>query len=228
MTSEQQIRAIAQQFEYPPTPNLAGRIEFGRKSPCRTYRLAYAIALLLILCAGLLAVPEVRAAVVAVIRLGVVTIVDEPPTLTVAAPRYELPNLPGQTTLAEASTTRSIALPRVLGQPDAVFVHEVFADALTLYWEEEQIVLQRLTAEILAAKLRPVATQEVRVNGEPALWITGAHWLTLYDDQYAPVTGMQRFVEGNVLLWQADGFTYRLETATDLEDALRIAQSIRD
>lgn len=226
MIFEEQVQEIAQQFDYPATPDVAGRVVFGRKSPRSTYRLAYAIAIALILCASLLAVPEVRATVVSVLRFGVVTVVDEP--LTVAAPIYQLPDLPGQTTLAEARAKVPIVLPSVLGEPDAIFLHTVFSDAVTLYWQEEQIVLQQLGDPIFAAKLQPLATEEAQVNGERAVWITGAHWLTLYDDQYTPIAGMQRFVEGNVLIWQVGDLTYRLETAHDLEDALRIAESVRD
>lgn len=223
MNFEQQIHDLAQQFDYPPTPNVRvemGRI--GRKQPMP--RLAYGLAILLILCASLLAVPEVRATVAAVLRLGAVEIVETPVLPTVPTTIYDLPDLPGRTTLDAVEPP--VAIPTILDQPDAVFVHRVFSDTVTLYWRDEQVVLQRLNGSTFATKLQPTATLETTVNGYPALWITGAHWLTIYDEQFAPIEGLARYVEGNVLIWQVGDVTYRLESAENLADAVRIAESI--
>jgi hypothetical protein len=38
---------------------------------------------------------------------------------------------------------------------------------------------------------------------------------------------MRRLVEGNTLIWEANGITYRLESHLSLEDALRIAESLK-
>lgn len=34
-------------------------------------------------------------------------------------------------------------------------------------------------------------------------------------------------IEGNVLVWEQDGITYRLESALPLEEAVRVAESLR-
>jgi hypothetical protein len=38
---------------------------------------------------------------------------------------------------------------------------------------------------------------------------------------------MRRLVEGNVLVWEQDGLTYRLETKLSLSEAVKIAESLK-
>lgn len=163
---EAQVRAIARTFPYPPTPDIAGAVRqrlepSPRPSPFKvTARLAV-IALLLV--AGLMAVPQVRAAVLDVLRIGAVRIfVGEPtatpvgsvPTPTLSArssappatrppaPSVSSPSvldLAGETTLtaAEASVAFPIRLPTYppdLGPPDRVFLQELGGPAVILVW----------------------------------------------------------------------------------------------
>lgn len=79
---------------------------------------------------------------------------------------------------------------------------------------------------MMGMKLQPTATIETEVNGNPALWITGEHALTLYDEGLGSLTGMTRIVEGNVLLWQVEDVTYRLEVELDLSEAIKLAETI--
>jgi hypothetical protein len=37
----------------------------------------------------------------------------------------------------------------------------------------------------------------------------------------------RRLVEGQVLIWEADGITYRLETELSMEEAVAIAESLK-
>lgn len=64
------------------------------------------------------------------------------------------------------------------------------------------------------------------VGDDPALWIEGApHQLT-----YRPANGIQTRevsrLAANVLIWESNGITYRLESDIDLQPALRIAQAL--
>jgi hypothetical protein len=65
--------------------------------------------------------------------------------------------------------------------------------------------------------------EATRVNGREALWLVGAHSLLLRNGE----TAYRTLVTGNVLLWTEGGFTYRLETDRTLEEAVRIAESLR-
>ena len=60
-----------------------------------------------------------------------------------------------------------------------------------------------------------------RVGGAPGLWVSGARHVIFF-------AGQSPRLAGNVLLWEADGVTYRLE-GPDLSkaDAISLAQSLR-
>lgn len=66
-------------------------------------------------------------------------------------------------------------------------------------------------------------TDEIAFAGGRAFWIHAPHDLLVVTGG-----GDERFrVEGNVLVWERDGVTYRLETPLELEDARGIARSIQ-
>jgi hypothetical protein len=69
--------------------------------------------------------------------------------------------------------------------------------------------------------------EAVSISGEPGFWISGAphgFFLVCYD---VGECRQERYrLAGNVLLWEQDGVTLRLESALTLEDALAIAESV--
>jgi hypothetical protein len=86
---EVRLRATAGAFPYPPTPDIAGavrsRLEAESARPTRLRsRLGWAVIAVLLILGGLLAVPQVRAAVVQFLQIGTIRIfLTEPtPTLT--------------------------------------------------------------------------------------------------------------------------------------------------
>ena len=63
---------------------------------------------------------------------------------------------------------------------------------------------------------------DASVNGERASWIPVPHVLEIETDR-----GFETFaVEGNVLIWEVDGVTYRLETSLDRASAVALAESM--
>jgi hypothetical protein len=67
---------------------------------------------------------------------------------------------------------------------------------------------------------------EVEVGGAPGYWIEGEHNLLYLDEQGEPVEERSRLA-GNTLLWQRGDVTFRLESALPMEEAIRIAESMR-
>jgi len=69
--------------------------------------------------------------------------------------------------------------------------------------------------------------EAVSVSGEPGFWISGAphgFFLVCYD---VGECRQERYrLAGNVLLWEQDGVTLRLESALSWEAALAIAESV--
>jgi hypothetical protein len=63
---------------------------------------------------------------------------------------------------------------------------------------------------------------EAIVNGRIGFWTSGPHELELLD----PNGGTSRFlVKGNVLIWEAEGLTYRLETMLPKAAAINLAET---
>lgn len=70
--------------------------------------------------------------------------------------------------------------------------------------------------------------EPVTVNGGQGWWIAGApHFFIIYQDANGQTRGEETRLAGNVLLWEQDGLTLRLESALSKEEALRIAASVR-
>jgi hypothetical protein len=74
---------------------------------------------------------------------------------------------------------------------------------------------------------RETHLEAVTVGGEPGFWISGAphtYFVVCYDGGKCR---QERYrLAGNVLIWEQDGVTLRLESALPREDALAIAESL--
>jgi hypothetical protein len=253
---ESRVRDAARDFPYPPTPDIAGsvRVRLDRQpiSPYRRLALAAAVMVVVVL-GGLLAVPEVRAAILEALRIGGITIfVGATPTPapeattigTVRTPRptmtpYVEPtpvvsvlDLPGETTLAEARSRANFDIliptyPDDLGDPDHVFLQDLGGPVVTMVWVDDRgsarLTLQVLDERVVGSKYEPGSSRVTTVNGDPAVWLTGAHMLAFYEPAGRDFI---RLIDSNVLIWEQAGITYRLETDEPLEEAVRIAESL--
>jgi hypothetical protein len=100
--------------------------------------------------------------------------------------------------------------------------------AVFLIWMDDrksqsvQMSLILLGRGAYVGKDTPATIEEVTIDGLPGLWVTGRHTLILRDN------GLDRVisVDGNVLIWEENGITYRLELKDPLDEALRIAESL--
>ena len=72
------------------------------------------------------------------------------------------------------------------------------------------------------------AFEELTVNSRPAYWIAnGSHIVRFIDRNGAVVTGSERTVDRNTLVWRSpNGMNYRLETDLSREEALAIASGL--
>ena len=253
-TWERRLRAAAAHFPYPATPDIAAGVKerLADRKKTASRRLAWAAVVAAVILAGLLAVPQVRAAVAAWLQIGAVRIflIEPTPTPTPTAapgatatarpspsptPLASVLELAGETTLAEARTAvpfpiRLSALPEALGPPDRVFVQNVMGGPMVvLVWLEPgqpdraALSLHQLGPGAAASKTSPEVIRETTVNGRPAVWVSGPHLFQLQGDRYEA----RQLVAGNVLIWTEQEVTYRLEAGLGLDEARRMAESLR-
>jgi len=219
-------------------------------------RLVWSLTVILILFSSLMLIPPARAAIIEFIQIGVVRIFRAEPT-PLAPPNQEIPstvvpvtatpvptsqplipileNLAGEMTLDEAqkAVNYPILLPSYppdVGKPDRIFVQDADGKMTVLVWLDPQhpdqilMSLHFLPAGSWAIKkIEPTHIQETNVNSQRAIWAIGPYPLRLSNGDLDFV----RLIDGHVLIWEQGDITYRLETDLSLEEAVKIAESLR-
>jgi hypothetical protein len=216
----------------------------AQRRPVWSLVAAAVVVLVLTAAAVLVASPAARHAVADLLGLGGVRV--EQTSGPLPSPRFEGFHLGRQVTLDEARARSSFPILVPAGMtPDEVYVDE------GLHPGEVSMVFRAgpglpaahptgagmLISEFRAEpdedylrKLTHVGTTTVTgvtVNGRPGLWISGApHAVYYVDPEGRSLTDTVRLA-GDVLLWESNGITYRIESALPLERVLEIASSMQ-
>jgi len=242
-----ELRRLAQRLRYPPTPDLAGtgtRASTGARVPVPGRRgFAWAVAVLVLALLLAFSVPAVRAGILDFFQIGAVRVFPTAPpagtssplpTQTRATDMPELFDLAGETTLeaARAGAGFPILLPTYpadLGPPDRVYLQEDGPMVILVWLEPGDSGKPFLSLHEIAAgamtltKMNPRVIEETQVNGQYALWAQGPYMLETRNGN----RDFFRLVAGNTLIWEIEKITYRLETSVPLEEAVKIAESLK-
>jgi hypothetical protein len=246
---ERSLIALGSAVQYPPAPPMAPRVtarllaeRAAARRPAFPGLALWPRRRVVVLAVGAVVLLLAGTAVAARLAIGAIEIrvVQTPPTSTPSA--VESGAALGERVTLERARARvgfPIVLPEALGPPAEVHLAEtVFSSrVVVLVWDADashprvegtpwSTVLMELpgSKEPLASKeiLAETTLQAVRVGSHDAYWISGPHQLSLFTPE-----GEQRFtVTGNVLLWEQDGTTLRLETALPKAQAVALAESI--
>jgi hypothetical protein len=163
-----------------------------------------------------------------------VTTTPIPPSLTPEPLPVPLVNLEGRTTLQDAQRRARFPVllpgyPPDLGPPNYTFYQAEIPMLIFAWADPDDPRRLRLSLfEIdsrspIVSKYEPQIIQETNVNGQYALWVEGPYLIELTNQDYVH----RYLVEGGTLVWEANDVTYRLETRLPLEQAVRIAESLR-
>jgi hypothetical protein len=219
---ERKLTALAAELDWPATPPVSVRLEPAPSG--RRRGLALAVALTVLAVALAFAVPDSRSAILRFLHLGGVT-VERVTTLPEAEERALGSDLgiPASREEAEAALGGPVVLPRVSGTPQ-LYVRDGIVSAVLA--TPEPVLVSAFRSPGGGSILKKVAGLSTVV--EPAtidaeregLWIAGGshvvYWLT------APPR-----LAGNVLLWEDDGVTYRIEgKELTKERALELAREL--
>lgn len=210
-----------------------------------------AVAAAVLLAAALVAAvwSDARTAVAHFFGLSRVGVIPGPAVPAPTVPPPAAPEFAGRTTLAEARAragfpVRLPTYPEGLGEPDEVYFQELFAPG------EAQVILVYRTrpgipgssdllfrlyeARTTGLFLKgPVAggtvVREVAVDGSRGYWLENAtHPIRFRDPGGQERVELTRLVTGNVLAWEVGDLTYRLETNLPLEEAVKVARSLKE
>ncbi len=247
---ERLLADAAAHLDFPPTPDIAGRVEARLTAPAELSRRAVArwwwragaaAAAAVLAMFVILAVPATREAVADFLGIGkarVEVVPTLPPTPPVLGAGLDLgePVSPAE---AGALGGGPVTLPERLGEPDAVFADA--AGRVTLVYgpraglaaapgSDVGLLVERVPMDTVGGFTKQVtADTEVRferVKGDLAIWLEGGPHVVFYADPDGDLEEREGRLAGNTLLWADRGFTYRLEGAVDLAEAVAIAESI--
>ena len=250
------LHASATAFEYPRTPNIATRVRSRLDNEARSHAIAGSFierlravfarpvlraagAVLLVVAvviASALAVPQSREALadffgLSHVKIEIGPVLGPPPPILSPGSFAE----PATLSSAQERVDFEIRLPVVDGTEmaaDAVYVEDRSpgAEVVIAVYEEADFDLYQSANGFFGKGGIPSSDVLLKtdVHGYEAIWISrGGHIASSLDDQGRVVVETLRSVERATLLWEEMGVTYRLETSLSLDEAIRIAESLR-
>ena len=245
---EQTLVELANHIDWPQpvdqTLDLRRRLE---ASPRRRagHRWIPVTALILILVASLLLFsPTAREAVADLLGVAGIEISFDPDPAEVAGREM---NLGEPVTLEDAAQAVDfeLSVPEDLGPPDAVFLSDrPSSGRVSMVWESDEklpasgdtgvgMVYSQFALELaeeanFVKSVRPdTSVGAVEVNDSLGLWIEGAPHLISYEDAAGNRVEEETRLAGNVLMWESDGVTHRIETTMGLQAILAVAGSLQ-
>jgi hypothetical protein len=138
-----------------------------------------------------------------------------------------------------------LSAPGSLGAPDAVFMSDrpssgrvsmVWASGETLPASGDigigliysQFALELAEDANFVKSVTPnTSVRAVEVGSAIGLWMEGAPHLITFEDGAGNRVEEETRLAGNVLMWESDGVTHRIETTVGLQATLRLAGSLR-
>ena len=236
---EQELVVLGRALDVPVQPDFTPRVlaAIGARSAAQPRRRLVLVLAVLALAAFLatLAVPDARSALLRFLQIGGarIELVDELPAVSPSPPELEL-TLGQRVSLDEARQRTAFELMELDEEPDSVYLGE--RDTVWfLYGPPDAprlLVAQTPELEIdelfILKKLVAAGTsvERVGVRGRPAYFLSGKpHAVVLVDEYGVAITDSARLAR-DVLVWDEDGRTVRLEGDLTRADALEIAEAL--
>lgn len=257
---ENQLRRIANGMEYPRTPDIVGSVATRLRTPTRSRsilkRWVWSLIIVLFLCSSLMFVPNVRAAIIEFIQIGIVRIFPQPAEATVepittATPETTirttatsgetlqllipfLDQIAGETKLesAKAIVPYQIMLPSYpggLGQPQHVYVQDTEGAMTILIWTDpKQPEWVTMSLHFIPVGHWAISKFAPVVIQETEVNGQQAVWAVGPYPLFMKdgQLRVERLINGHVLIWADGGLTYRLETDLPPDEAVKSAESL--
>ena len=246
---EQALLELAHHIDWPeqpaPTPDLQRRLVSDPTRKQSRYRWIPVTALLFVLVASLLLFsPRARQAVADLLGVAGIEINFDADPANAAGAELELGEV---VSLEEASEAVDFELsaPGSSGAPDAVFLSDrPSSGRVSMVWESDEtlpasgdtgigLIYSQFALELaedadFVKSVTPdTSVRVVEVGSAIGLWIQGAPHLISYEDAGGNRVEEETRLAGNVLMWESDGVTHRIETTLGLGPTLALAGSLQ-
>lgn len=224
---ERSLLALGRDVAFPDAPELTARVRERIVSSRRMPRRALVVALAtLALAIGVaFAVPPARSAILDLFGVGGVEIRRVETTPQFDRVTNRLLGVP--TTLDQAA--RAVGFTLLVPDSEHVVLLERDLGAVTFAWSKRRLLLTEFAGEgtPFVQKSAGPGTRitHVLVNGRTGYWLEGEQHIVVFRDRRGEVFDQR--AAGNVLVWEQDAITLRLEGAKSLEEALEIAGTLR-
>jgi hypothetical protein len=234
---ERELRELGGAIDFPSAPDLARavRLRLAERRPWwrkRRQALAVALAVLAVAAAAVMAVPSARTAILRFFHIGAVT-VERVETLPQANERPLTAGL-GRPLRPEAAARRAgfrMWLPPLRKPPERIYVRDGLQSAILDVPDAGPVLLTEIRGRQFgfAKKLVQPRTrmEEVTVNGFFGLWIEGAAHVIIFEGRSGRIQEVATRLAGNVLVWEQNGLTLRIEGELTKAQALKLGRSLR-
>lgn len=227
---ERRLSELGGEIAWPATPSFDLRFERRRVRRPLLRPLAIAFAVLVAALAGVLALsPGARSAFLELFRLKGATV-----ELTETLPEVEVqPVIDFGERVTRVEAERRVGFELLdLGEPDATFVRGTHIATL-VYGpvDNPRLTLTQLRGGVWDGFLkkaggRGTTVEQVTVEGEPGLFVTGDEHFVMYRDENGNITDERTYLAGTVLLWNRGDLLLRLEGELTKAEALALARDV--
>jgi len=208
---EHELRSL--RIDFPPEPDVSGRVLARLHRPTRR-RWLVPVVVALALLGALFAIPQTRGAILRALHIGNVE-VERVQTLPAARPGPLPLGRPVSLTEARKAVPIELAVP---DRYDAIYRSGPF---VTFVLRPRVWLLEwGGSGPTIVKKVAGPGTRIDQVflaDGTEALWIEGRHVV---------VRGPERRLAGNVLIWERNGVTSRLEGVLSRQQTVELASSL--
>jgi hypothetical protein len=227
---ELRLHELREEIAWPETPAVEPDL---RPAPTRVRwrrrRLVIALAVLLVVLAGVLAFSSgARSAFLEIFHIRGATV-----ERVERLPEVPTTGIPLGQRVSREEAERRVGFPLVdVGEPDAVYIRGTTASLVYGPAERPRLVLTQGRGILWDGFEKKVAgtgtrVEEVKVNGEPGLFVSGDQHVVLFIGKDGQIQDEHSFLAGTVLLWNRDLLLLRLEGDLTRDEAVKLAESAK-
>jgi hypothetical protein len=225
---ERALVALGRDIDFPATPDVWAGV--GERLHRRRWLrpVVFAVALVALAVGVAMAVPPARSAILRFFHIGSAT-VERVETLPPAQERPLVSGLGPALVREDAEMAAHVRMRLPKGVRPQRFYAQAGLIATVIRVDGKPVLLAEMQGDQMGL-VKKFAASETTVEpadiGEFGLWLQGGRHVLLWQFGHGELRQVQTRLAGNVLLWERNGTTYRLEGALDKGRMLELGRQI--